>query len=314
MFAYNRLGKIATVADAAGTRTFAYDPDELDLQSESIDGSSGGLYSKLITRKYDTTAGVIGRSTGFRVGTSNDPAADYEMTYGYDGQGRLEKIFGPGLDSTNGVKYDRLTNSELVEYARFKSSGDADLATIQRVPVGNRDLLDYVENKAGATTVSKYDYTLDTLGRRKAVVLEGTAFSSNHHWDYGYNGRSELVGGNRRTGTDPGQGTDFSPNGVFDYTYDPIGNRTESNVDHASPAMSYTANNVNQYTATANPNESLAYDADGNLTADGRYAYSWDAENRLVLIVPTAPAGGDAKLEFKYDYKSRRVEKEYSTY
>ncbi|HSW46225.1 MAG TPA: hypothetical protein VLM89_11715 [Phycisphaerae bacterium] len=151
--------------------------------------------------------------------------------------------------------------SDMVEYLYFKSSSDTNPATIRRVPVDNRDLLDYVENKVDTTVISKYDYDLDTLGRRTATIMTGTAFtggSGEHHWDFGYNGRSELVGGNRRTGTDPGQGTDFSPNGVFDYTYDPIGNRTESNVGHASPAMSYTANNVNQYTATADPAESSA--------------------------------------------------------
>ena len=28
--------------------------------------------------------------------------------------------------------------------------------------------------------------------------------------------------------------------------------------------------------------EDFSYDADGNLTNDGRFAYTWDGENRLV--------------------------------
>ena len=126
----------------------------------------------------------------------------------------------------------------------------------------------YVENKAGATTLSKYEYALDTVGRRTSVLMTGEAFNDgtgNRHWEFLYNKRSELTNGDRRQGTTLGSGTFMTP-GDFDYAYDPIGNRTESNVDGASPAMSYTANNVNQYTATANPAKSLVYDDDGNLT------------------------------------------------
>ncbi len=81
-FTYDRLGRKKTVTDVVGTRTLAYN-DDMTLGSEDIDGSSGGLYSKLITRKFDTTAGAVGRSTGFQVGTTADPDADYDLTYGY---------------------------------------------------------------------------------------------------------------------------------------------------------------------------------------------------------------------------------------
>lgn len=55
--------------------------------------------------------------------------------------------------------------------------------------------------------------------------------------------------------------------------------------------------------------ESFAYDADGNLTNDGRWAYTWNAENRLVKMEsPTnAPSGSKRRLEFAYDYRGRRI-------
>jgi RHS repeat-associated protein len=62
--------------------------------------------------------------------------------------------------------------------------------------------------------------------------------------------------------------------------------------------------------------ESFSYDLDGNLTSDGRWDYVYDAENRLVSmqsraalspgILPNAEA---RRIEFKYDYIGRRVEK-----
>ncbi|MBI4580884.1 MAG: hypothetical protein HY718_14345, partial [Planctomycetes bacterium] len=91
----------------------------------------------------------------------------------------------------------------------------------------------------------------------------------------------------------------------------------------------YCTNTVNQYTATDNdhpdcpsPTESFSYDNDGNLTADGTYTYEWDGENRLVKVQtrldlgndPDDPDENDKKLEFKYDYLGRRVEKKYSVY
>jgi RHS repeat-associated protein len=57
----------------------------------------------------------------------------------------------------------------------------------------------------------------------------------------------------------------------------------------------------------------FTYDADGNLTSDGVWVYSWDAENRLWAMetCANAVAGGVTarRLEFKYDASHRRVQK-----
>jgi RHS repeat-associated protein len=58
--------------------------------------------------------------------------------------------------------------------------------------------------------------------------------------------------------------------------------------------------------------EVFSYDADGNLTSDGRWTFGWDGENRLVAM-ETQPAAATGvarhKLEFGYDGQSRRVSK-----
>jgi RHS repeat-associated protein len=61
--------------------------------------------------------------------------------------------------------------------------------------------------------------------------------------------------------------------------------------------------------------ELFYYDADGNLTNDGRWIYTWDAENRLVQqeSLTAAPTGSKFKLEFVYDAKGRRLQKLVST-
>ena len=58
--------------------------------------------------------------------------------------------------------------------------------------------------------------------------------------------------------------------------------------------------------------QTMTYDLDGNLTHDGIWSYTWDAENRLVqLTTVAAPSTGYAQitLKFRYDYLGRRVEK-----
>lgn len=64
--------------------------------------------------------------------------------------------------------------------------------------------------------------------------------------------------------------------------------------------------------------EAYAHDADGNLTADARWTYTWDAENRLIAmetkvgaVVPNGPlpVTERKRLEFAYDGQSRRYAK-----
>jgi len=55
--------------------------------------------------------------------------------------------------------------------------------------------------------------------------------------------------------------------------------------------------------------EHFAYDADGNLTNDGRWAYTWDAENRLIGMAANTSVGPQYQLAFAYDAKGRRIQK-----
>ena len=59
--------------------------------------------------------------------------------------------------------------------------------------------------------------------------------------------------------------------------------------------------------------QSLTYDADGNLTFDGIWNYSWDAANRLVSMNMTNISGiapsNRLRLDFAYDNMNRRVSK-----
>ena len=332
---YTRLGQRYQITDGVGTRTFDYDDDDVDdpndpndvitnrlhVVSETIEGEGdfNGL-NKTITRDYDS----LGRDGGFHIATEYGVGYHYNTT-----DGRFERVTGPGLPGY-GVQYSRLASSDLLETASYKSDANTTLASTTKAYEANRDLTTWVDNKVGATTVSKYDYNasnddLDALGRRTSVVYTGTAFSQNHLFKWGYNARSELTTADRHQGTNPDSpGTQYTQYGDYEFNYDSIGNRQTYGLD-ANPDTAYTANDLNQYTGTSNPTEYLCYDEDGNLKRDGKatttcpgtdglHEYKWDAENRLIEVIPLSPANGARKVKFVHDYMGRRVRKAVYVY
>ena len=56
--------------------------------------------------------------------------------------------------------------------------------------------------------------------------------------------------------------------------------------------------------------ESFTHDLDGNLVADGRWNYTWDAENRLVAMAARTGIGPQISLKFEYDAQGRRIRKQ----
>ena len=59
--------------------------------------------------------------------------------------------------------------------------------------------------------------------------------------------------------------------------------------------------------------EQFSYDPDGNLTNDGRFAYIWDGENRLVAMTNNTSVGPQYGLTFAYDPQGRRIQKMVAT-
>src|SRR2546423_1695981 len=55
--------------------------------------------------------------------------------------------------------------------------------------------------------------------------------------------------------------------------------------------------------------EQFTYDTDGNLASDGRFNYTWDAENRLIRLVANTSTGPQLRVDFGYDSKGRRISK-----
>jgi RHS repeat-associated protein len=140
----------------------------------------------------------------------------------------------------------------------------------------------------GAATINSFDYTYDKVGTRK------TKADRNGSYTYTYDTLNRLT-----DAINP-----LSSNPLESYSYDPVGNRTNSNQNGPS-----SFNQANQLLEDANFN--YQYDNNGNLIRKTNRAtsaftsYEYDAENRLVRVVNNGTA-----INYRYDGLGRRVEKE----
>ena len=230
---------------------------------------------------------VLGRLDDLRQRTSTEHPDGTHWSYLYNPRGEVtsaSKISGnnylPGMRNT--YTYDLIGNRD---YSR--DGGDKDGADT-RLTSYRAD----ANNTPGANTLNQYE-------------------EIHHPREFSVVGRAADPTAVEISGTTPGpddiRGSDFR-------------------VELAAPGTGATMvdvvceeNNVQLDTGTRYVPpavEQLAYDADGNLESDGRWAYTWDADNRLTQMESHAaihPAVPRMRLEFAYDYAGRRAQKTVHT-
>jgi len=180
-----------------------------------------------------------------------------------------------------------------------------------------------------------------TSGIRENIASPNTPVPG---WSHAYN-FDEI--GNRNSATTNGRVSNYTPNALNQYedrsiprAFDVIGkaNTAASVTVDANPATrldefffkeitvgsgavhipyAVTATDANGTTTrdggkflAADP-EDFIHDDDGNLTSDGRFTLTWDAENRLIGMEThaTVPLPARRKLAFFYDAMGRRISK-----
>ena len=292
-YEFDRMGRLQSVSDGSGTRTFQYNAD-LQLHKESIPFYGA---DKQLVRHYQTGipgTQVVGRYRGFSAGTSAQPAADYTVDYSFDNQGRLQNV----IDPQSTYQYTYVSQSHLV--AAITSPAHTTTYTYE----ANRDLKVQVQNDSAAT----YQYGYDAIRRRTHRLRSGSLFAQNSFDTFQYNTRSEVIASDRYLGDDPSDTSTPTLNEAFAYQFDAIGNRLQATA--AGITESYTSNELNQYQTIGA--QTRTYDADGNLTSDGQRHYDWTAENRLKSIRPIVPYPEAQRIDYQYDYLGRRIQKTVS--
>jgi RHS repeat-associated protein len=234
--------------------------------------------------------------------TSRTENGSLSRQYGYNLFGQLTSSSWAGGSSPETMNYDALgrLTSRVEPYATLSYQYDAaGRRTRVTWPDGlyisyNYDPLNEMTTvlENGTTTLATYGY--DDLGRRTSLTRgNGTATY------YNYDGASrltclrfDLVGGGTLDCTPTASGQD----NAITFGYNPAGqiaSRTSANVAYAwtgnvNVNRSYTANGLNQYTASGSV--PLGYDTRGNLNSSGSSAYGYDSLNHLIATNSAASA------------------------
>ncbi|MEG4506100.1 putative Ig domain-containing protein [Microcoleus sp. F6_B4] len=283
-YAYTPTGKIASIVDSRGTTSYKY--DERDRLISRTDPS--GPYTPnnaTIEYGYDAAGNIT--SVAVPSGTTN---------YTYDERNRLKTVTDPDGELTT-YFYDPVGNLSRTELPN---------GVVETRTYDDLNQLKLLEYSRQGTVFSKFDYTLDAAGNRRAVTeLNGRKV------EYEYD---ELYRVTQETITDPVAG-----NRTVSYTYDSVGNRLSRN-DSVGGVTTYVydsndrlktevlkQNNVvvrsyeYGYDDNGNAKTRIEKNAAGNVV--GTATYSWDKENRLIGV--QTPDGNS--VSYAYDADGIRV-------
>ena len=169
----------------------------------------------------------------------------------------------------------------------------------------------------------QFDYGFDTIGNRTQTRAGGDQTGGNQRVaNYSVNNLNQIISRDF-PGTNDIVGAALATNSVtlngqpawhkWEYFWGTVTtNNTAAPAWLTATVASGGASNTGSVYLAQTP-EQFSYDADGNLISDGRWTYTWDAENRLIGMAVNTAAGPQYQLTFAYDAKGRRMQKTLST-
>ena len=204
------------------------------------------------------------------------------VTYAYTNRNQMLSVTPGGSSALATYTYDATGNT------LTKTLGNGTVAT-SAYDADNR--LTNLVHTMGSTTLASFQYGYNSVSDRTYVQHQDGKGDA-----YSYDAIDQVTGVQYQA-TNPGT-TPTSPMRTVGYGLDSVGNWTGL-TDSVNGNTSFTANNLNQYTAvnTTTP----TYDGNGNLTG-GLGAFVYDAQNRL-----TSATNGTNTITFSYDPLNRCV-------
>lgn len=288
-YGYDAASRLATVSDGNNSATYSYF-DNSPLVSQ-IRFTNGTALRMTTTKSYDylnrltqissapTAAGAVPATFNYTYNdanqrTKNVLADSSYWVYQYDSLGQV----------TNGVKY--FYDGTLVPGQQFGYLFD---------DIGNRKQTQSGGDALGAG-LRVASYSANNLNQITSRYISGT---------------NDVIGVALATNSVLVNGQSAWRKGEYFWSTVASNNATAAQWEGIKVASGDTTNTGYVY-APKTP-EVFQYDADGNLTNDGRWAYTWDAENRMTSMTVNTNVGPQYQLTFAYDAKSRRIQKTVST-
>jgi RHS repeat-associated protein len=311
-YTYDRASRLDTLSDGTNSATYAYVANAPLV--DSVTFKQSGNTRMVQKRSWD----YLNRLTGI---TASNASAVALVSHGYtynDANQRTRVDVG-GTSSTSPTywlyQYDSL--GQITSGKRYWSDGTRVAGQQFEYTfddIGNRKTAASGGDAAGANLRSQ-NYTANTVNQYTQrtvpgyVDVQGSAHSNATVSLWSADGPSALVTAYRK-------GDYFRGELFF--------NNSTGLVYAAITNLGVLANGGNPDIVTTNTGNALrvqtpevfSHDADGNLTNDGRWALSWDTENRLLSMTApaSAPVGARQAMHFGYDYRSRRVSKVVSNW
>ncbi len=291
-YGYDTSGRLQTVMSGAQTATYAYYPTTGQLNTTTFTGgtNTARAYDSLGRLQAITNTPSGGGATSFtytynnlnqRIKTTREDGSYW--SYLYNDRGELTSGKKYWSDATlvagqqNEYVYDNLGNR-----TSTKAGGDSAGANQRSATYTPNNLNQY----ASRTNPGAVDVT--------GTAATGATVTVNNQAVYRKGNYFQLA---------------LSVNNASAPIYQQImavGAKTASGINGEDTVSDQTGN---VYVPAAT--ETYAYDLDGNLLSDGRWQYGWDAENRLISMtaITAAPIAAKKRLEFAYDFVSRRIQK-----
>lgn len=221
-----------------GTGTSTYQYDSGDRLIQVVKPNGTLSYT------YDSANNLVTLNSG---GT--------QVSYSYDALNRLATASEPNTGATSYV-YDGVGNLAAVAYPNGVNSSYA---------YDTKNELNTLVVGKGGSNFAGYTYTTDAAGHR-LTVAELNGRMVHYSYDPIYRLTSESV-----------SGAPVGPNGSVSYTYDAVGNRTQT-----TSTLAGVPSGTFAYDADDRLYSRDIYDADGNTISSGGTANAYDFENHLI--------------------------------
>ena len=279
---WNQRDLVIAVADAAGLRN-----NQFDAGSRLVSTVVSGVVNHDLTIAYATNSDQRAASA-LSLGSGNA----LSTAYVFDTTGRLASISVqcPALGATSlTFTYTWLTNAALLSTIGFPNG-----VMSQFLYQTNADRMAALRVWGAAPALApvlEYDYAYDAAGRCTSYARPYESIRDQ----YAYDAMGHLASAARETA-----GTWRSAQWFFDST----GNRVGENNSLTGVITNRSYNGLNQLRPPA-ITFPPCYDANGNMTSNGPWTYTWDAENRLT----GATSNGTLIATYQYDSQNRRISK-----
>ena len=321
---FDYLGRLAnisytttnTVNYQVVSMAYGYDGNGNLLTATEVKLVSGVPVAEVTNNHYDSfdrltnTTNYDAKTIQYKYDAAGNQTAvidsdNVETDYSYDARNRLSSV----TTGANSTKYDYWPNDLL------KSVTDPNgVVAAYTYDLANR-LTQVIDQTAGGTLISSYQYAYDANGNRKSQLEQHSDTAINNGQPFTTTYAYDAL--NRLTSVTYGNG------GTLTYNYDAVGNR-KSAVLGTTVNLTYEYDNGNRLTrvidhVTGKDSVTYSYDLDGNRTFSSTSSsgnlvitfYFYNARNELVntevtTTQPNAPSI-HTTVRFDYDFDGNRV-------